>query len=70
MSGRDGRIRTADLSLRRGPLYPSELRPHVPFIVPFQRFAANVAAEVRAVEVDGFYSLVGPPMALMVAQVF
>jgi hypothetical protein len=25
---------------------------------------------VRAVEVDGFYSLVGPPMALMVAQVF
>ena len=27
-SGRDGQIRTADLSLRRRPLYPSELRPH------------------------------------------
>jgi hypothetical protein len=26
--GRDGQIRTADLSLRRRPLYPSELRPH------------------------------------------
>src|SRR5580658_1271034 len=26
-SGRDGQIRTADLSLRRRPLYPSELRP-------------------------------------------
>ena len=25
--GRDGQIRTADLSLRRRPLYPSELRP-------------------------------------------
>lgn len=28
-SGRDGQIRTADLSLRRRPLYPSELRPHI-----------------------------------------
>src|SRR5580658_9491473 len=27
-NGRDGQIRTADLSLRRRPLYPSELRPH------------------------------------------
>src|SRR5579862_7540488 len=27
VSGRDGQIRTADLSLRRRPLYPSELRP-------------------------------------------
>ncbi len=26
--GRDGQIRTADLPLRRRPLYPSELRPH------------------------------------------
>src|ERR1022692_4368525 len=26
--GRDGQIRTADLSLRRRPFYPSELRPH------------------------------------------
>ena len=26
-AGRDGQIRTADLSLRRRPLYPSELRP-------------------------------------------
>ena len=25
--GRHGQIRTADLSLRRRPLYPSELRP-------------------------------------------
>src|SRR5665213_1557767 len=28
-SGRDGQIRTADLSLRRRPLYPSELRPRM-----------------------------------------
>ena len=28
-SGRDGQIRTADLSLRRRPLYPSELRPRI-----------------------------------------
>ena len=28
IGGRDGQIRTADLSLRRRPLYPSELRPH------------------------------------------
>jgi hypothetical protein len=27
IGGRDGQIRTADLSLRRRPLYPSELRP-------------------------------------------
>src|SRR5262252_3026487 len=27
--GRDGQIRTADLSLRRRPLYPSELRPRL-----------------------------------------
>src|SRR5260370_14588240 len=27
LPGRDGQIRTADLSLRRRPLYPSELRP-------------------------------------------
>jgi hypothetical protein len=27
-AGRDGQIRTADLSLRRRPLYPTELRPH------------------------------------------
>ena len=27
--GRDGQIRTADLSLRRRPLYPSELRPRI-----------------------------------------
>src|SRR5947209_11417271 len=28
-SGRNGQIRTADLPLRRRPLYPAELRPHV-----------------------------------------
>jgi hypothetical protein len=28
-AGRDGQIRTADLSLRRRPLYPSELRPQL-----------------------------------------
>src|ERR1019366_7386812 len=27
-SGRDGQVRTGALSLRRRPLYPSELRPH------------------------------------------
>jgi hypothetical protein len=27
-SGRNGQIRTADLPLRRRPLYPAELRPH------------------------------------------
>ena len=31
--GRDGQIRTADLSLRRRPLYPSELRPRTRPIV-------------------------------------
>src|ERR1019366_6648723 len=33
-SGRDGQIRTADLSLRRRPLYPSELRPHSFLLYP------------------------------------
>ena len=34
--GRHGQIRTADLSLRRRPLYPSELRAHGPPIVAFE----------------------------------
>src|ERR1035438_5904753 len=46
------------MSLRRRPLYPSELRPHVPFIVPGKPFAANVPSEVGAFAVDPFHSLV------------
>ena len=31
-AGRNGQIRTADLPLRRRPLYPSELRSHGDFL--------------------------------------
>src|ERR1700723_2341584 len=54
-SGRDGRIRTADLSLRRRPLYPSELRPRCfDCISPpaLEALVADVAAVVHAVEMD------------------
>src|SRR5437899_3011312 len=51
LRGRDGRIRTADLSLRRRPLYPSELRPRIT-IVASKGLAANIAAVVHAVEMD------------------
>src|SRR5882672_9988803 len=47
-AGRDGQIRTADLSLRRRPLYPSELRPHTNvLIVAFQALGSNIATEDR-----------------------
>src|SRR5258708_6594346 len=47
-AGRDGQIRTADLSLRRRPLYPSELRPHTNvLIVAFQTLGSNIARVVH-----------------------
>src|SRR6266850_7107012 len=50
-AGRDGQIRTADLSLRRRPLYPSELRPHTNvLIVAFQALRSNIATVVHVVE--------------------
>src|SRR4030088_980052 len=53
-SGRDGQLRTADLSLRRRPLYPSELRPHTIFIiVASEALSANVRAVVHPRKVDG-----------------
>jgi hypothetical protein len=39
-SGRDGQIRTADLSLRRRPLYPSELRPRTLPLLILKYFSA------------------------------
>src|SRR5580700_4171471 len=66
-SGRHGQIRTADLSLRRRPLYPSELRAHSVPIVPFDAAAANVVAVVHAVEVNLFHGGVG--VANCLAQV-
>src|SRR4030088_1660875 len=51
-SGRDGQIRTADLSLRRRPLYPSELRPRTNFIVTSEPLRANIAPVMHALEVD------------------
>ena len=54
MSGRDGQIRTADLSLRRRPLYPSELRPRAATtILPtLEAFLPDVTAIVHAGEVN------------------
>src|SRR5260370_25937883 len=53
-SGRDGQIRTADLSLRRRPLYPSELRPHTNFIiVASEALCANVAPVMHPRKVNG-----------------
>src|SRR5271155_4589529 len=40
-SGRDGQIRTADLSLRRRPLYPSELRPRILSLLILKYFDAR-----------------------------
>src|SRR5579862_4297595 len=68
--GRDGQIRTADLSLRRRPLYPSELRPRTrsdcskaslprglgPTPQPLMR---NIAAVMHSVEVNLFDRRVG-----------
>src|SRR5450755_1425433 len=62
-SGRDGQIRTADLSLRRRPLYPSELRPRTrsdcsKALVPRglgparQTLAGDVFAVMHSSEVD------------------
>src|SRR6266852_6207964 len=47
--GRKGQIRTADLSLRRRPLYPSELRPRNTYIVAFKAFTANMGGEYLAI---------------------
>jgi hypothetical protein len=52
-SGRDGQIRTADLSLRRRPLYPSELRPRTNFlIVASEALGSNIAPVMHVVKVD------------------
>ncbi len=40
-AGRDGQIRTADLSLRRRPLYPSELRPRILSLLILKYFSAR-----------------------------
>jgi hypothetical protein len=53
--GRDGQIRTADLSLRRRPLYPSELRPRVyphTILPALQPFPSDVRAIVHAFEMN------------------
>ena len=53
-SGRDGQIRTADLPLRRRPLYPSELRPrrhNCTSLPPFQTFVCDVSPVMHAIEV-------------------
>ncbi len=39
--GGNGQIRTADLSLRRRPLYPTELRPHTVYIVTWKQFLSR-----------------------------
>src|SRR5580658_1761062 len=50
--GRHGQIRTADLSLRRRPLYPSELRARNTLIVALQASAPDIRAVVHAIEPD------------------
>ena len=58
--GRDGQIRTADLSLRRRPLYPSELRPRPVCSLPAgQAFYADVAAELHAVGMNALDGSIG-----------
>src|ERR1700683_2530535 len=62
VSGRDGQIRTADLSLRRRPLYPSELRPHLIAIIlalkhmkldlSRRAFVGSLAAGITAAAAD------------------
>src|SRR5450756_3027647 len=47
-SGRDGQIRTADLSLRRRPLYPSELRPHSCLL-----YTSDAADDLLCVDLGG-----------------
>src|SRR6185369_608000 len=69
-NGRDGQIRTADLSLRRRPLYPSELRPRTrsdcsKALVPrglrpsFETLAGDVFAVMHSREIDLFDGCVG-----------
>ena len=52
MTGGHEQIRTADLSLRRRPLYPTELRAHTCFIVSFESAIANIFAIMHAFEVN------------------
>src|SRR5271154_1715296 len=63
VGSRDGQIRTAALSLRRRPLYPSELRPHTRsdcskalpprgLLPAFQAFMRDVMAVMHSNEVN------------------
>src|SRR5579859_245001 len=55
LGGRDGQIRTADLSLRRRPLYPSELRPrggHNSILPAPQPLLSDIAPVLHAIEVN------------------
>ena len=52
VSGGPEQIRTADLSLRRRPLYPTELRARSRSIVAFQAPFADVFSVVHAVKMD------------------
>lgn len=59
-SGRNGQIRTADLPLRRRPLYPSELRPHLLFSLPtLEAFLADIVAELFAIEMNASHVVIG-----------
>ena len=58
-TGRHGQIRTADLSLRRRPLYPSELRARNTYIVPSESFATNVGAVMHALEMNLLHRRIG-----------
>lgn len=66
--GRDGQIRTADLPLRRRPLYPSELRPRLicsnagasfRSLPALQAFLADVLSVLHAIEMNFLNGCVG-----------
>ena len=51
--GDPGGIRTHGLSLRRRPLYPAELRDHVPEILILQGFQGSLGLSDRREKLDG-----------------
>ena len=56
LSGRDGQIRTADLSLRRRPLYPTELRPRL--IPGYFALSENLRLCQNCIITPGFETIV------------
>src|SRR5579884_423321 len=65
VSGGHGQIRTADLSLRRRPLYPTELRARPRFTVSSQTTRADVAPVMHPRKMDLMHSGIGAVDALL-----